>query len=114
MVGKTQRGGVGSWALASSRPNPMVRALPLFTKDIATLDINNWFGLVGPAGLPPDIAAGLGKLFLDAVNDPGSAPLLASRGLVAVPQDGPAFKAALLKDRERWAEVGKPGNIKAE
>jgi tripartite-type tricarboxylate transporter receptor subunit TctC len=105
---------VRALALASSQPNPMVPDLPLLTRDIATLDINNWFGLVGPAGLPPDIAAGLGKLFLDAVDDPATAPLLASRGLVAVPQDGPAFKAAILKDRERWAKVVKQGNIKAE
>jgi hypothetical protein len=34
--------------------------------------------------------------------------------LVAVPQDGPAFKANILKDRERWAKVVKQGNIKAE
>jgi tripartite-type tricarboxylate transporter receptor subunit TctC len=92
----------------------MVPDLPLLTKDIPTLDINNWFGLVGPAGLPPEVAAGLSKLFLDAVNDPASAPVLASRGLVAVPQDGPAFKANILKDRERWAKVVKQGNIKAE
>ena len=41
-------------------------------------------------------------------------PILDSRGLVAVPQDGPAFKAQILKDRERWAAVVKAGNIKAE
>ncbi len=114
IVGQIQSGQVRALALASSQPNPMVPNLPLFTKDIATLDINNWFGLVGPAGLPPDIATGLSKLFLDAVNDPATAPLLASRGLVAVPQDGPAFKAAILKDRERWAKVVKQGNIRAE
>ena len=114
IVGQIQSGQVRALALASSQPNPMVPDLPLLTRDIATLDINNWFGLVGPAGLPPEIAAGLGKLFLDAVNDPVSAPLLASRGLVAVPQDGPAFKAAILKDRERWAKVVKQGNIRAE
>ena len=28
--------------------------------------------------------------------------------------DGPAFKAQILKDRERWAAVVKAGNIKAE
>jgi hypothetical protein len=33
---------------------------------------------------------------------------------VAVPQDGPAFRANILKDRERWAKVVKQGNIKAE
>ena len=114
IVGQIQSGQVRALALASSQPNPMVPDLPLLTKDIATLDINNWFGLVGPAGLPPDIAAGLSKLFLDAINDPATASLLASRGLVAVPQDGPAFKAAILKDRERWAKVVKQGNIRAE
>ena len=92
----------------------MAPELPLLTRDIPTLDINNWFGLVGPAGLPPDIVAGLGKLFLDALADPATEPLLAARGLVAVPQDGPAFKAAILHDRERWARVVKQGNIKAE
>jgi tripartite-type tricarboxylate transporter receptor subunit TctC len=114
IVGQVKSGQVRALALASSRPNPMAPDLPLLTKDIPTLDINNWFGLVGPAGLPPDIAAGLTKLFLDAVNDPATEPLLASRGLVAVPQDGPAFKANILKDRERWAKVVKQGNIKAE
>ena len=41
-----------------------------------------------------------------------SAPLLASRGLVAVPQDGPAFNAAILKARERWAKVVKESGAK--
>jgi hypothetical protein len=27
--------------------------------------VNNWFGLMGPASLPPDIATSLGKLFLE-------------------------------------------------
>jgi tripartite-type tricarboxylate transporter receptor subunit TctC len=114
MVGQIQSGQVRALALASSTPNPMVPDLPLLTKDIPTLDIDNWFGLVGPAGLPPEVAASLGKLFLDAINDPASAPVLASRGMVAVPQDGPAFKAEILKDRERWAKVVKQGNIRAE
>jgi tripartite-type tricarboxylate transporter receptor subunit TctC len=114
IVGQIKSGQVRALALASSRPHPMVPELPLLTKDIATLDINNWFGLVGPAGLPTDIVTALAKLFLDALGDPATEPLLAARGMVAVPQDGPAFKAAILKDRERWAKVVKQGNIKAE
>jgi tripartite-type tricarboxylate transporter receptor subunit TctC len=114
IVGQVSSGQVRALALAASKPNPMAPDLPLLTKDIPTLDIDNWFGLVGPAALPPDIRAALAKLFLDAINDPATAPLLASRGLVPVPQDGPAFKAAILSDRERWAKVVKQGNIKAE
>jgi tripartite-type tricarboxylate transporter receptor subunit TctC len=114
IIGQVRSGQVRALALASSRPNPMAPELPLLTKDIPTLDINNWFGLVGPAGLPPDIASGLAKLFLEAIGDPATAPLLAARGMIAVPQDGPALKAQIMSDRERWAKVVKQGNIRAE
>ena len=114
IVGQIKSGQVRAIGLAAAQPNPMVPELPLMTKDIPTLEINNWFGLVGPAGLPPEIAASLGKLFQEAINDPATKPILDSRGLVAIPQDGPAFKAQILKDRERWAAVVKAGNIKAE
>jgi tripartite-type tricarboxylate transporter receptor subunit TctC len=114
IVGQISSGQVRALGLAAAKPNPIAPDLPLMTKDIPTLEINNWFGLVGPAGLPAEIAQSLAKLFLDAINDPATKPLLDSRGLVAVPQDGPAFKAQIMKDRERWAAVVKAGNIRAE
>ncbi len=114
IVGQIKSGQVRALALASTKPNPIAPDLPLMTKDIPTLDISNWFGVVGPAALPADIVASLGKLFLDAVTDPATKPVLDSRGLVAIPQDGPGFKAQILKDRERWAKVVKAGNISAE
>jgi tripartite-type tricarboxylate transporter receptor subunit TctC len=114
IVGQIRSGQVRALGLAAAQPNPMAPDLPLMTRDIPTLEINNWFGLVGPAGLPADIASGLTRLFLEAIADPSSKPVLDSRGLIAVPQDGPAFKAQIMKDRERWATVVKAGNIKAE
>lgn len=114
IVGQIKSGQVRALGLAAAHPNPMVPDLPLMTKDIPSLDISNWFGLVGPAGLPPDIAQGLAKLFMEAMADPATQPLLAARGLEVISQDGPAFKAAMLKDRERWAKVVKQGNIRAE
>jgi len=59
-------------------------------------------------------ALGLAAAQPNAINDPKTKPLLDSRGLVAVPQDGSAFKAQIMKDRERWAAVVKAGNIRAE
>ena len=65
------RGGkVRVLALAAKKPSPLAPELPLLTKDIPALDINNWFGLVGPAGLPDDIKASLAKMFLAAMADP--------------------------------------------
>jgi tripartite-type tricarboxylate transporter receptor subunit TctC len=114
IVSQILSGQVRALGIASAVPNPMAPDLPLLTKEMPTVEINNWFGLVGPAHLPPDIAAGLSKLFLDAITDPATKPLLDSRGLVAIPQDGPTFQAQILKDRERWAKVVKQGNIRAD
>lgn len=46
--------------------------------------------------------------------DPASAPVMAARGLEPVPQDGPAIRGRLPKDRERWACVAKQGNVGVE
>lgn len=114
IVGQVQGGQVRALGLAASQPNPILPDLPLLTKDIPTLEINNWFGLVGPAGLPKDIAEGVAKLFLAAIADPANAATMGARGLVPIPQDGPAFKAQIMRDRERWARVAKQANIRAE
>jgi len=114
IVGQISSGQVRALGIAVDKPNPMAPDLPLLTKSMPTVEINNWFGLVGPAAMPKDIQAGLSKLFLDAINDPATAPIMASRGLVPIPQDGPAFRAQILKDRERWAKVVKQGNIRAD
>ena len=101
-------------ALAASQPTPLAPDLPLLTKDIPALEINNWFGIFGPAGMPADIQASLSKLFIDAIGDPSNKEPLGKQGLSALGQGPADFKAYIAKDRERWAKVVKAGNIKAE
>lgn len=114
IVGQIQGGQVRALGLAASQPDPILPDLPLMTKDIPSLEINNWFGLVGPAGLPKDIVESLSRLFLSAITDPANAAAMGARGLVPIPQDGPAFKAQIMRDRERWARVVKQANIRAD
>lgn len=101
-------------ALAAVKPTPLAPDLPLLTRDIPALDISNWFGVFGPAGLPADIQAGLASLFIDAIGDPANKEALEKQGLAALAQGPSAFTAYIAKDRARWAKVVKAGNIKAE
>jgi tripartite-type tricarboxylate transporter receptor subunit TctC len=114
IMGMVNGGKVRALALAATKPSPLAPQLPLLTKDIPALNINNWFGLVGPAALPADIKAGLAKLFLDAIADPSNKETLEKQGLEALGQGPDAFAAYIKGDRERWAKVVKAGNIKAE
>jgi tripartite-type tricarboxylate transporter receptor subunit TctC len=109
------RGGqVRGLALAATKPSALVPDMPLLTTDYPALDMNNWFGLVGPAGMPPELVDQLGHLFTDALADPAIQPILAARGMDAIPEVGPAFAARIRRDRERWARVAAQGNIRAD
>ena len=69
-MGMARGGKVRILALASTRPTALAPELPLLTKDIPALDINNWFGLVGPAKLPADIQKKLHAAAVEALKDP--------------------------------------------
>ena len=114
LIGQARGGKVRVLALAATKPTPLAPELPLLTKDIPALDINNWFGLMGPSALPADIKSALAKLFIEAISDPKNAETLAKQGLEPIGQGPDAFAAYIAKDRERWARVAKQGNVKAE
>ena len=109
-----QAGQVRALGLAATRPSPLVPDVALLTRDLPALDINNWFGLAAPAALPAEIADALARLFMGAMADPTTAPLLAGRGMEAIPEDAAAFAARIRRDRERWARVVAAGNIRAD
>lgn len=111
MIRDRQVKGLG---LAATRPSPLVPDLPLLTRDFPALEINNWFGLFGPAGLPAPIAAATAALFTEALADPATAQVLAQRGLDPLPEIGPAFAARIRADRERWGAVARAANIRAD
>jgi tripartite-type tricarboxylate transporter receptor subunit TctC len=113
-AGMIRQGQVKALGLASMRPSAMVPDLPLLTREYPALDIANWFGLMGPAGLPAEVLAGVGRLFTEAMTDPVTARALAERGLDPIVEIGPAFAARIRADRERWRRVVVASNIRAD
>ncbi|MFI5032346.1 MAG: Bug family tripartite tricarboxylate transporter substrate binding protein [Reyranellales bacterium] len=114
LISMARGGKVRVLALAATKPSALAPELPLLTKDIPSLNIDNWFGLVGPAALPADVKEAIAKLFLEAIGDPANKEALDKQGLEALGQGPAAFAAYIQKDRERWAKVVKAGNIRAE
>lgn len=107
-------GQVRGLALAATQPTALAPELPLLTARFPALDMSNWFGLVGPAGMDPGLVRGLGAMFTEALADPATRPVLDARGLVAIPEVGAEFAARIRRDRERWARVAALGNIRAD
>lgn len=73
-----------------------------------------FYGLVGPAGTPPDRIATLNAAMVAALNDADTRASLASQGGEIVAGTPQAFATAVLEGAARWGEVVRTGNIRLE
>jgi tripartite-type tricarboxylate transporter receptor subunit TctC len=79
-----------------------------------TLVATNWFGLSGPAGIPPEIALRINEALVAGLNTPEVTERLAVFGAAPnrmSPQDYAALVAA---EVPRWAEIARAADIKAD
>jgi tripartite-type tricarboxylate transporter receptor subunit TctC len=81
---------------------------------LAHFDINTWFGLFGPAKMPPDVTHRLNKAFVDALNSPelkARLSALLAENMASTPDQFAAFvKAELAK----YQSVVKASGAKVE
>src|ERR1700742_2813653 len=75
--------------------------------------IENWYGMVGPAGLPRDVLDKINRTAVEAMSDPNVKDKLADQGLTLVPQTPEEFRAFIAKDAVRWANVVKKAGLEA-
>ena len=73
--------------------------------------IENWYGMVGPAGLPREVLDKINRVAVEAMSDPSVKDKLADQGLTLVPQTPEEFRAFIAKDAIRWANVVKKAGL---
>jgi tripartite-type tricarboxylate transporter receptor subunit TctC len=94
--------------------SPLMPELPPLAGKLPALEINNWFGLAGPAGLPREIREGLAAAFAATLADPQTARTLVERGLLPLGESGAAFEERIKRDREAWRRVVQANNIRGD
>jgi tripartite-type tricarboxylate transporter receptor subunit TctC len=75
------------------------------------LMIENWYGMVAPAGTPPAIIATLNKVTLAALADPGVKEKLADQGLTTAGNSQEQFRSFIASETAKWAKVIKDAGI---
>ncbi len=73
--------------------------------------IENWYGMIAPAGTPPAIIATLNKVTLTALADPGVKERLAEQGLTTAGNSPEQFRAFIASETVKWARVIKDAGI---
>jgi tripartite-type tricarboxylate transporter receptor subunit TctC len=75
---------------------------------------DNWYGLVGPQGLPPAILKRIHAAAVAALNSPDVAEQYAKVGGVPMPSSPEEFAVYLAQDQAKWGGVVKAIGFKAE
>jgi len=77
-------------------------------------EASNWFGLMAPAGTPPEIVARLNSETARAMQAPDLRAKLAALGMEIQTSTPQEFSALLRNETEKWARVVKTSGARAE
>ncbi|MFN5277643.1 tripartite tricarboxylate transporter substrate-binding protein, partial [Bradyrhizobium sp.] len=69
------------------------------------LIIENWYGMVAPAGTPPAIITRLNMIATEAMADPAVKAKLAEQGLTLAGDTPEHFRDFIAADIRKWAKV---------
>ncbi len=101
---------VGSPARVLAAPT-----LPTFAESgFGGAEVDLWYGLLGPAGLPAPLVERLRATLAAWVARPEAAAVLAAQGMVPVGAAADAFARLIAADQARWTRVIRAANISAE
>jgi tripartite-type tricarboxylate transporter receptor subunit TctC len=99
-------------AVTGAKRHPLLPDVPTFEElGHKGFDGVQWYGIVGPANLPPAIVATLNKAINDALRDPALRERLSSEALEPMPMTPEQFGTYMRDDIAKWTKVAKERNI---
>ncbi|MDB5807257.1 MAG: tripartite tricarboxylate transporter receptor family protein [Betaproteobacteria bacterium] len=77
-------------------------------------ELNSWYGIMAPAGTPPQIVARINAEAVKALADPQVKAVYANMGNDIIGNTPAQFAAQIREDTARWGEVAKAANVRAD
>ena len=81
---------------------------------VKNFEASSWFGIMAPAGTPPDVVERLHREIAAALQKPVIAERIASSGARAVGNSPAEFAAQIRAERAMWGGIIKAANIKPQ
>jgi len=102
-------------ANTGARRSPLAPDVPTMNESgLRDFSVATWFGLLGPAGMPPELAARIQRDVAQVVSRPDLRDKLVELGVDIVANTPEEFTAYLRAEITRYARVIKEAGIKAE
>jgi tripartite-type tricarboxylate transporter receptor subunit TctC len=113
-VGQLAAGTLRALAVTTASRASFLPNVPSMSETIQGYDTEVWWGLLGPAGMPPDVLAKLSHDFVAALNTDSVKERLTKLGATPIGSSPQQFDAKIHADYEKWGPIIKAAGIKAE
>jgi tripartite-type tricarboxylate transporter receptor subunit TctC len=110
-----QTGTLRAVAITSARRSEALPDVPTVAESgLPGFDVENWWGILGPAGLPPELLAKLNADIHAALREPRSQERLRALGVGLELTTPEAFGGLINREIERWEPVIRAAGIRAQ
>jgi tripartite-type tricarboxylate transporter receptor subunit TctC len=102
-------------AITSKTRSPLLPDIPTMGEaGFPAVEVQNWQGIVGPKGLPPEIIALLNRVGNKALQDKEQRDLMLGQGNEIAGGSPEEFAALIKAEKPRWAKVVRDAKIEPE
>ncbi|EYS85717.1 MFS transporter [Cupriavidus sp. SK-4] len=103
-------------AVTSARPSPALPGVPTIAQaaGLPQYEASSWFGMLAPAGTPPDVIHRIQQEVAKALNAPAVRERLQAQGAEPVGNTPEQFAAFIRAETAKWAKVVKDSGAKVD
>ena len=101
-------------AVTTDKRTGLAAGVPAAAETVKGYEVSSWYGIGGPAGMPPDAVRKLSKAVHTALADERLRKQFTLLGVEAAPSSQEQADKLYATELARWAEVVRSENLKAE
>jgi tripartite-type tricarboxylate transporter receptor subunit TctC len=101
-------------AVGSAKRNSAFPNTPTVAETVPGYEANNWWGILGPAGMTPAMVHKLEAVIEKVVNTPDMQKKFDSQGAEVAFMNSPTFTKFMKAETTKWSKVVKDAGIKSE
>lgn len=100
--------------ITSLKPSPVAPELTPMSVAVPGYEFELWWGLLAPAGTPPEVVGTLNRAVNQILARPAIAANFLREGAIATPLSPAQFATVIAEDVERWKKLARQQNITAD
>jgi len=114
VLAQVQAGKLTPLGTTTLKRTPILSAVPTISETVPGFELNTWYGIFGPAGVPKNIIQRINQAFIQCLNSPEIKQQLIALAYDPDPGSAETLSTLLKKDIVNWANVVKLTGIKGE